>query len=386
MEARLSMQINNIPVTLLTGFLGSGKTTLLSTLLSAPCMKNTMVIVNELGEIALDHILVCKPADDVLLFGNGCLCCDLMGELSDTLISLASRSADGLIPVFDRIIIELSGLADPIPLLRTLLQDVDISTSYKFERMVTVFDAVNGEDQLSNYRECLHQISVADTIFISKEDLVDEITLLNIKHVLSKLNPEADIYNISFGSIDPEYFLQTGPNDVDIKTYQLNKVLRLVDGTDRSNQLNENPCEFQNASLSHDRNIKTFGFRFHKPVSAMSFLLWAEFIATYNNDKILRIKGLVNVEGKPVVVQAVPHLFHPPEILDKWPVEEACSRLLFITKNMTRGEIERGFAAFEFSSTQCGSNSFNGEFYQAFVKAQIELENLHSAGIGIEAN
>ena len=194
-----------LPVVLITGFLGSGKTTLLSRILQHKDMANTAVIVNEFGEIGLDHMLVETPTDDdeMVLLNSGCLCCTIRGDLVDTLKNLLIKRQKGEIPAFERVVVETTGLADPAPILLTILSDELIPLWFVLDSVVTVVDAFNGRGQLDTHFESVKQAAVADRIVLSKTDIADKPKIEGIRKRLEKLNPGAKIQEVSHGDVDP---------------------------------------------------------------------------------------------------------------------------------------------------------------------------------------
>jgi G3E family GTPase len=345
-----------LPVSLLTGFLGSGKTTLLSRFLRHPGMANTVVIMNEFGEIGLDHELVQAPEEEVVLLNNGCLCCAVLGDLITTLRNLNQKRATGEIPPFERIVIETSGLADPAPILHTLITDPDVTVTCRLDRIVTVVDAVNAEGQLRVHFESVKQIAVADRIVLSKTDLRAAKDVEQLLACLQRLNPGADIRRAIMGEIGPDIFFgrgstADGQDHVALQAW--------VDAAHRDEMAHAHVTEatgMPSTSTYHDHDdhhlheseIRTFSFWLDQPLHPVGLQMWLDQISVLRGPNLLRVKGILNVNGRPTVVHAVQHLFHSPEELDHWPSEDRRSRIVFITHKLERADIEASLAVLTF--------------------------------------
>jgi G3E family GTPase len=360
-------------VTVITGFLGSGKTTLLSKVLPKPGMQNAAVIINEFGEIGLDQFLVTKPKEDMVLLDSGCLCCTIRGDLVNTLGSLMKERANGEIPAFDRVLIETTGLADPVPVLMTVTGDSDFTDFYRLDGVITVVDAVNGPSQLDDYKESVKQVAVADRLLISKVDLVDQPGPTRLEGRLHRLNPGAQIYRVLNGEIAPDLLFGIAPQDTKSGDTSVEPWLRFDDHRELDRGEGSDPQidmgVVESGHSHHDQEIQCFAFEHEGPVSPTGLRLWIDMLGAFRGPNLLRIKGLVNVGGMPVVVQAVQHLFHPPAPLDSWPSEDHRSRLVFITRNLERHEIERTFKAFEYSPAMPeGEQEFDTKNYAQFLE------------------
>ncbi len=324
-----------IPLTVLTGFLGAGKTTLLNLLLKRPEMARTAVLVNEFGEIGLDHLLM-EPVDgDTILLAAGCLCCTVRGDLSRALAKLAPRVAAGEIA---RVIVETTGLADPTPIIATLLGDPLAATIYRLDGIVTVVDAVHAMGQIDAHEEALRQVAVADRIVISKSDLADTGEL---QKRLAALNPGAPIIMADQGRIDPAAILDAGLFDATGKNPDVAGWLRDVAFDDHHHHHDVN---------RHDKHIRAFSLKFDKPLHWIGIGTWLEMLIGTRGESLLRVKGILDLDGqsRPVAIHGVQHLFHPPQLLKAWPPgEKPSSRLVFITKDLDRESLLRGLEAFE---------------------------------------
>src|SRR5918998_1118696 len=199
-----------LPVSIITGFLGSGKTTLINRLLKRPDMNRVAVIVNELGEQSIDHDLIQVSNEQMMLLNNGCLCCVLRGDLQETLRDLFVKRRTGEIIDFDRVIIETTGLADPAPVMQTLMSDTMLQGQYRLDCVVTLVDAVNGAGQLDTMQEPMKQAALADRIVVTKSDLADEATVASLEARLRELNPQAPMKRSINGEIDLAFLVNVG--------------------------------------------------------------------------------------------------------------------------------------------------------------------------------
>jgi G3E family GTPase len=306
---------DKLPVTIVTGFLGSGKTTLISRLLAHPEMGETAVIVNELGEIGIDHHLLRRVDERTVLLPSGCVCCSLRGDLADELRDLLSRRTRGEIPAFRRVVVETTGLADPAPIVNTLLAEPVVRHHYVPERVIATVDAVHGLRQ----PESVKQASAADRLVVTKADLVDAAEL---RGRLQALNPAAEIVEVSFGEVEPE--LLFGGGDRDLRA-----------------SLGEVPH-------AHDHDdVRACCLLFDEPLDWTAFGIWLTMLLQARGDEVLRVKGLLDVgSAGPLLVNGVQHVVHPPVHLDAWPDEDRRSRIVFIARAIDAGELERSLAAF----------------------------------------
>ena len=325
------------PVTVLTGFLGAGKTTLLNHLLRQPELANTAVLVNEFGEIGLDHLLVEKLDDTTILLNAGCLCCTVRGDLARVLREMLPRARRGDI---GRVIIETTGLADPIPILATLMTDSVAASAYRLDGIVTVVDAVNGATHLDEQEEAVRQVAVADRIVISKSDLADAASL----HArLSALNPGAPI---AFGKVDPAFILHAGLFDPAAKSPNVAGWLNAA-AFEPAHHHHHDPNR-------HDARIAAFCLSLNDPLDWPGLSMWLQMLVASHGENLMRVKGILNLKGhdRPVAIHAVRHLMHPPAKLTAWPEgDPRTSRIVFITRDLPRSVIEDGLHAFLAAST-----------------------------------
>ena len=336
--ARVTRMAESTPVTVLTGFLGAGKTTLLNHLLKQPELARTAVLVNEFGDIGLDHLLVEKIDDNIVLLNAGCLCCTVRGDLARALREMLPRARRDEI---SRIVIETTGLADPAPVLATLMSDAVAASAYRLDGVVTVVDAVNGMSHLDRQVEAVRQVAVADRIVLSKTDLADTGAL---RDRLRRLNPGTPILEARNGVIDPAAILNAGLFDPagkipDVRGWLDAEAFEAA-GHDHHQHHDRN---------RHDASIEAFCVTLTEPLHWQGIGSWLEMMIATNGDKLLRIKGILNLAGqsRPVAIHGVQHLMHPPTLLAGWPEgDPRTSRLVFITRDLPRAVIETGLRAF----------------------------------------
>ncbi|MBX3618232.1 CobW family GTP-binding protein [Nitrosomonas sp.] len=351
---------SRIPVILLTGFLGSGKTTLLNQLVRHPYFSKTLVIINEFGEISLDHLLVTQSTETVVMeMGNGCICCSIRGDLAKVLKDATWRFARNGTRNFDRVVIETTGLADPAPVLHTLMTDRHIASRYRLDAIVTTVDAVNAMETLDRHMEAVKQIAVADRIILTKSDLLDEKTLAAVQQRVHMLNPAA----LQLLSINGQADLQSTFNrtlfSVEQKTpdvmkwlnaesYESKPANRYQPVNPESNQLSRAHSPVAQFDINrHDDHVQAFCFTFEDPIDPALFDNWLNLLMTIKGPDILRIKGLLNMKNRtaPWVIHGVQHIFHPPVELPEWPSEDHRTRIVFITRDVPYSVIKDTFIA-----------------------------------------
>jgi G3E family GTPase len=323
------------PVAVITGFLGSGKTTLLNRLLQRPEMAGAAVIINEFGEIGLDHLLIATPSENTVLLSSGCLCCTVRGDLVETLADLYRKRRDGAIPGFDRVLVETTGLADPVPILQTLITDPELAPLFALDSVVTLVDAVNGAQQLDAHPESVKQIAVADRLLLTKTDLATTEMLEPLRERLARVNPGAHRVTSVQGAVEPHHLFGAGLDRDDAD------VVRRWLGEAQFVKIENHSRHHAHDVNRHDDRIRAFCVYHEAPVSAAGLEMWLNMLAALRGTRLLRVKGLLNVAGMPVAIHAVQTLIHEPITLARWPDEDRRSRLVFITRDMTREEIER---------------------------------------------
>ncbi|MFD1704123.1 CobW family GTP-binding protein [Methylopila henanensis] len=320
--------MSRLPVNILTGFLGSGKTTLLKRLLAEPELANTAVLVNEFGEAGLDHLLLERIADDVVLLKSGCLCCTVRGDLRDALMALLGRRARGEIAGFDRIVIETTGLADPGPVVATLAADPALRHQLRTGAIVTVVDAMLGEATLDAHEESVRQAAVADRLILTKTDLAPEAAAARVRTRLANLNPAAPVIELFPDDAPSPDLLLADVHDDATRAVEVRRWLA--------------------AGAGRHGAVRAFALAAEQPLDWARFGLWLSMLLNRHGDRILRLKGLVAVEGvdTPVVIQGVQHLVHAPVHLDAWPDGRPATKLVVIAHGLDPALVERSFRAF----------------------------------------
>jgi G3E family GTPase len=312
-----------LPVVLLTGFLGSGKTLLLNALLKAPGFANTAVIVNEFGEIGLDHMLVQSSSDNVVLLEAGCLCCTIADSLHETLADLHFKRVRGEVPPFERVIIETTGLADPAPILNTLLGNKLVTDHFRLDAVVATVDAVNAAGELERHREVAKQIAVADRLVITKADVASPRDVSGLRNLLKRLSPGADLFESRQASAALEAFAPGNSSGIkNIDRYENHR---------HSHDVNR-----------HDAHIRAHCFFLDAPVSWSGVAAWSRVLVDALGDRLLRCKGIVEIadSGEIVFLQGVQRVFHAPERLAGWPDADHRSRLVCITRDVDEKELQ----------------------------------------------
>jgi G3E family GTPase len=327
-----------IPVTLLTGFLGSGKTTLLNTLVRR--LPRTAIIMNEFGEIGLDHQLLEKTEGPMALLSGGCVCCTVVGSLSPTLKNLWMARNKGDIPAFERVIIETTGIADPAPILDALLNDPWVRGRFRLDGVVTTVDAVLGEQQLDSYFEAVRQVAVADRLLLTKTDLASNEKTGELQSRLRELNPAAQIIPVINGDLNPALLLNLGLYNTETKSPDVKRWLNEVRYKPaKSSMLGQ----ARTASESHhDSRIQSFSVIIDEPIARSGLQAALAMLVSFRSEHLLRFKAIVNLHGepRPVVLHGVQHVLYPEVTLDAWPDDDHRSRFVFITR-----DLEPGFVA-----------------------------------------
>ena len=336
-----------IPVTLLTGFLGSGKTTVLNHVLQQPGMAATAVIVNEFGEIGLDHLLVERSSEDVVLLNSGCLCCTVRNDIVDTLTNLFVDRVKGKVPFFTRVAIETTGLADPAPILHTLMTEPIVAARYMLDGVVTTVDAVNGAGTLDRQPEAVKQAAVADRLLLTKTDLAEPAARQAFEARLAVLNPSAPVIPVAQGAVDPALLFNLGFFDPATKGVDVQRWLR--DEAFAAGHEHDHDDDHLDPNR-HDDRIRAFCITRERPISWGVLSGWLDGLATMRGDDLLRFKAIVALSDRPdqpVVLHGVQHLFHPPVLLPQWPSEDRRTRMVFITRDLPQKAIEATLTAFE---------------------------------------
>ena len=325
-----------VPVNVLTGFLGSGKTTLLRRLLRSPAMADAAVLINEFGEVALDHLLIGRIDASTVVLESGCICCTVRSDLSAALRELYDKAERGLCHRFDRTVIETTGLADPAPIIFTLMTDPVIRHHFRLSSVTATVDAVNGPRQLAENPESVKQAAVADRLVLTKTDLATPEAVETIRRQLGALNPSAQVIDANRDPVGPELLLGADLYDPDRRTAEVRRWLGEETG-------------HHHAELGrHAAEITSFHLVFDEPLDWTIFGIWLTMLLNRHGQHVLRMKGILNVAGSatPLCVNGVQHLVHPPFHLEQWPTADRHSRLVFIVRGMDPAVIKRSLKAF----------------------------------------
>jgi len=319
-----------LPVVLLSGFLGSGKTTLVNAMLRDPALADTAVAINEFGQIPLDQHLIEHGQDRTLVMANGCLCCNLSGDLEDAVMRLFSRRESTEIPRFKRLIIEPSGLADPAPIAQAILRNPLMSRVLRLEAIVTVVDAVFAETQLARHPESLKQIGLADTLLLTKTDRVEPADVQRLASLLSRLNPHAAVLTASYGALEASKLFPAGFLEPDAIP---SRALRNYDAGPPSDD--------------HTHGTAAVSLVADAPLRWRAFDAWLRGVRIEHAEALLRVKGLLNVAEAqgPIVVQGVHHVVDAPVELRQWPDADRRTRVVLITRGVPFGAIEASWKA-----------------------------------------
>jgi G3E family GTPase len=347
--ARSLGPVEPIPLTVLTGFLGAGKTSLLNRLVTDPALAETAVIINEFGEIGLDHLLVKPISDGVVLLQSGCLCCTLRGDLVDALEQLL-RDLDNGRAVFRRVILETTGLADPAPVLQTAMAHPYLVMRYRLDGVITVVDAVNGATTLDEHMESVKQVAVADRIVLTKTDLLDTPERRRgceaLRERLRTLNPAAAILDVAVGEAISERLLGCGLFDParkipDVKTWLAADAYAADHASGHGHHHHD--------VNRHDDRIRAFTFATDAAIPAAMLDMFLELLRSLHGPDLLRLKGIVKLTetpASPVVIHGVQHILHPLVQLPAWPDGDERTRLVLITRDLEPDAIKRLFDAF----------------------------------------
>lgn len=359
-----------IPVILLTGFLGSGKSTLLGRILRDPRFSDTAVVVNEFGEVGLDGFLVEHSLEQTVEMTSGCLCCTIRGDVRQTLLSLHRRQAQGQVPAFERLIIETTGLADPAPVLHTLMTDPQLANRYMLGGVVTVVDVVSAEMTLERFAESVKQVAVADRIVLTKTDMVldpaSKSDLETLRSYIKRLNPGARIVDRHDTGFDLRQLFDTSLYDpltksIDVQRWLNSEAYESSESAhDHHHHHGHNHHdhghhhhghhgdEHHHDINRHGEDIEAFCLVLDDPISSTSFTMALDLLVSSKGADLLRVKGILNIREKPetpVVIHGVQHVFHDPVWLEAWPDTDRRSKIVFITRGVPKETIETLFDA-----------------------------------------
>lgn len=317
------------PVNLLTGFLGSGKTTLLRRLLDDPALGDTAVLINEFGEVGLDHHLLDRIDETTVLLQSGCVCCTIRGELSEAIRGLHSKRTRGLVSPFRRLVIESTGLADPFPIVSTVRSDPVVRHHFRLANVITTVDAANGLGQLDTHEESVRQAAVADHLVVTKTDIAAREVADRLLARLAAINPAATITLAAEETIAAERLLLAEP----------------FDGGTRQAP----PAPDADHGHHHrDDRIRSFAVVIDQPIDWTAFGIWLAMLLNRHGQKVLRVKGILNLAGErsPVAVHGVQHVVHPPVHMREWPDNDRRSRIVFIVDGLYPALIRRSLDTF----------------------------------------
>ena len=345
-----------IPVVIITGFLGSGKTTLLNHLVKQPHMKMTAIIINEFGEIGIDHLLVETSSEEMIEINNGCICCTVRGDLQDKLGSLSMWLDAGRIPPVERVIVETTGLADPAPIMHTLMTDEHLLNRYRLGGVVTLVDAIAGLSSIGQFPEAVKQVAIADHLIFSKTDLVESLSCrdsyLQLKERVRQINPRAVVHEVANGAVDVDALITDDTEDTDEVLADFSQWMASVEESRHEADCSDHPHAHTHAhthSHTHEAKqsgIRTFLIELDEPVDRDRFNEFMQDLALEFGENLLRMKGLLNVEDRPhqpAVVHGVQHVFFPIRWLDRWPSEERTTKLVFITHRLAPDAVRARF-------------------------------------------
>jgi G3E family GTPase len=325
-----------VPVVLITGFLGSGKTTLVNRLLKTRPFARAAVVVNEFGEISVDHLLLDAPPRRTRVIDGGCLCGHVHEEVATSLLDLLDHRRPGSETDFDRVLIETSGLADPVPIIQILLTDVEVARAFELKTVVAVCDGLHGAAHLDAHDESVKQAAVADVLVLSKGDLAGADALATLSRRLATLNPGARQVRALHGNVDVSVLDGSG-YAVDARTAEAQA------------WLNDRTYASVTPPASRDVSVQSFTLTYDGAITVPGLVLWMNLLAGFRGAGLLRVKGILNVEGRPYAVHAVQTVLSEPVALEQWPEgHDRRSRLVFITRGLSRDQIERTFATFRF--------------------------------------
>ncbi|QKK30923.1 GTP-binding protein [Rhizobium indicum] len=359
---------DRIPVTILTGFLGAGKSTLLNRILKDPVMKDAAVIINEFGDVGIDHLLVESSGDSIIELSDGCLCCTVRGELVDTLANLMDAVQTGRVKPVKRVVIETTGLADPSPVMQAIMGNPVIATNFELDGAVTVVDAVNGLQTLDNHEEARKQAAVADRLIVSKKTMAEATDEL-VKR-LRALNPRATMMDADSAEAGSAAVLVNGLYDPATKIADVGRWLQDEDAHEAHHHhdhdgdhhhhghhhhdhhhLGEQGHAHQDPHdvNRHDASIRSFSIIEEKPIDPMALEMFIDLLRSAHGEKLLRMKAIVSVSDRPdrpLVLHGVQSIFHPPVRLPAWPGEDRRTRMVLITRDLPEAFVKDLFDAF----------------------------------------
>jgi len=334
-----------LPVSLITGFLGSGKTTLLNKLLRHAGMGDSAVIINEFGEVGLDHLLVEAIDGEVAVLASGCVCCTLRSDLEETLRNLLIKRDRGEVPAFSRVLVETTGLADPAPIVQLLLNNPLVSHYLRLDAVVTTVDAVNGSQQIGEHAEAVKQAALADRLLMTKTDLAAADTIAQLDRLLLSLNPGAARHAVSNGEIAPDSLFGAALFDPGRKTADVRRWINESAYRAQAHGNGHDGHAHDLAEHAHTNGIRACCLTSDEPLSWDAVSAWLARLRKGAGQDLLRVKGILNLIGEnaPVAIHGVHHVFHPPVQLEGWPDADQRSRIVFITRGIEPSDLHASF-------------------------------------------
>ena len=339
----MSLYGERCPVVVVTGFLGSGKTSLLNRALRDPALGDCAVLVNEFGEVGLDHHLLEVIDGNTVLLASGCVCCTIRDDLKGAVLELQDKRARGAVPAFSRLVIETTGLADPTPIIATFMSDQSLRYHYRPSLVVTTVDAVLGLATLDTHQESVKQVALADRLVLTKTDLASRSALAALRERLAAVNQAAHVVTALDEALDVAELLRV---DAYTRGHRETEVARWFSTASHHHHIDDS---------RHDSDIHTFCMVVDDALDWTAFGVWLTMLLHCHGDKVLRVKGMLNVQGvaTPVVVNGVQHLVHPPVHLARWPDTDRRSRLVFIVQGLAQQALEESLAAFNELGAVC---------------------------------
>ena len=340
----MSLYGERCPVVVVTGFLGSGKTSLLNRALRDPALGDCAVLVNEFGEVGLDHHLLEVIDGNTVLLASGCVCCTIRDDLKVAVLELQDKRARGAVPAFSRLVIETTGLADPTPIIATFMSDQSLRYHYRPSLVVTTVDAVLGLATLDTHQESVKQVALADRLVLTKTDLASRSALAALRERLAAVNQAAHVVTALDEALDVAELLRV---DAYTRGHRETEVARWFSTASHHHHIDDDS--------RHDSDIHTFCMVVDDALDWTAFGVWLTMLLHCHGDKVLRVKGMLNVQGvaTPVVVNGVQHLVHPPVHLARWPDTDRRSRLVFIVQGLAQQALEESLAAFNELGAVC---------------------------------
>jgi len=343
-----------IPVSVLTGFLGAGKTTLLNRLLKDPQLTDTAVIINEFGEVAIDHLLVEQASDGIIQLSDGCLCCTVRGDLVDTLADLVDRLQTGRIARLARVVVETTGLADPAPVLQSIMAHPALVHAFRLDGVITLVDAVNGEATLDAHIEAVKQAAVADRIVLTKTDLAEDRDIEALRARLRQVNPSAVVLDANDPGTQAAALFNCGLYNPETKSADVRRWLGEEAVHDHHHDHGDcghdhHDDHHHHHTHRHDQRVRSHVLVHDGPVPFSTIEMFLDLLRSTHGEKLLRMKGVVELQedpSRPLVIHGVQKILHPPARLPAWPDGQRGTRLVLITLDMPEDYIRRLFAAF----------------------------------------